>query len=456
MGLRKLIISLGIAISVCLVSGLPASAQLEGTINQAADRKYRVALPDFTANSTEAKDLGDQITAIMRNDLRTTGLFDLVPPSAFVQTDLSVRLQPRFADWRLIKTESLGVGEVEMLPDGRVRVAFRLWDTAREQEHLLAGRQGRQYVTTKENLRRVAHVLADDIYTSMTGDEGYFDTRIVFIAESGPKTERVKSLAIMDQDGANAEFLTNGRFTVLTPRFSPTQQKITYMTYERGRPQVYLFDIETGRSESLGKFEGMTYAPRFSPDGNSVIMAQAINGNSDLYIMDTISQTKTRLTDDPAIDTSPSMSPDGSQIVFNSDRGGRPHLYVMNRNGSPMMCPSRRMEVACRITGSSGAGRYSTPVWSPRGDLIAFTKQQNGKFYIGVIRPDGTGERLITEAYLDEGPAWSPNGRVIVFFRETRPGSGPSLYSVDLTGQNLRKLTTPGDASDPAWSPPLR
>ncbi|OUX99218.1 MAG: Tol-Pal system beta propeller repeat protein TolB [Hyphomonadaceae bacterium TMED5] len=452
--MKNAVVSIGLALSACLAATLPASAQLEVEVNQASAREYRVALPDFNANTAEAQALADQITAIMRNDLRSTGLFDLLPPDSFIQRDLSVLVQPRFADWRIIDTESLGVGEVEIMPDGRMRVAFRLWDTSLETEHLLSGRRGRQYVTTSENLRRVAHVLADDIYTSLTGDEGYFDSRIVFIAESGPRTARVKRLAIMDQDGANAEFLTNGQHTVLTPRFSPTDQTITYMTYERGRPQVYLFDIETGRSEGLGRFEGMTYAPRFSTDGNSVIMSQAINGNSDIYIMDLNSRQRTRLTDHAAIDTSPSMSPDGRQIVFNSDRGGSPQLYVMNTDGSMRNCPSGGRDVACRIT--FGRGNYSTPVWSPRGDLIAFTRQANGRFYIGVIEPDGEGERLLTEAYLDEGPAWSPNGRVIIFFREDRPGAAPALYTVDLTGRNLRRVNTPGDASDPAWSPTLR
>ncbi|MAP94863.1 MAG: Tol-Pal system beta propeller repeat protein TolB [Ponticaulis sp.] len=456
MGLNKLKFMMAAMGAACLSLVQPALAQIEGTITQGDAREFRVALPDFNADTPEARDLADQIVGIMRNDLRSTGLFDLLPPETFIQRDLSVVVQPRFADWRIIQTEALGIGEVEIMPDGKMRVAFRLWDTATEQEKLLSGQRGRQYVTTGENLRRVAHVLADDIYSSLTGDEGYFDTRIVFIAESGPKTERRKRLAIMDQDGANAEFLTDGRYTVLTPRFSPTDQTITYMTYENGRPQVYLFDIETGRSESLGRFEGMTYAPRFSTDGESVLFSQAANGNSDVYIMELVSRNKTRLTDHPAIDTSPSMSPDGRQIVFTSDRGGSPQLYVMNSDGSPRTCPTGNRDTACRITGFSDGGYYSTPVWSPRGDLIAFTKQSGGRFHIGVVQPDGRGERLLSQAYLDEGPAWSPNGRVIIFFREARPGAGPVLYTVDLTGRNLRQVQTPGDASDPAWSPPLR
>ena len=257
----------------------------------------------------------------------------------------------------------------------------------------------------------------------------------------------------MDADGANQRFLTEGRNQVLTPRFSTSDQEITYMSFEGGRPRVYLFNIQNGRQEVLGNFPGMTFAPRFSADGRSVIMSQAQNGNTDLFLMDLRNRQTRRLTDHPAIDTSPSMSPDGSQLVFTSDRGGSPQLYIMNTDGSALNCPSGGRDTACRIT--FGRGNYSTPVWSPRGDLVAFTKQTRGRFHIGVIGTDGEGERLLSEAYLDEGPAWSPNGRVITFFREGRPGAGPKLWSVDLTGRNLRQIVTDTDASDPAWSPLL-
>ncbi|MEM9750302.1 MAG: Tol-Pal system beta propeller repeat protein TolB, partial [Pseudomonadota bacterium] len=293
----------------------------------------------------------------------------------------------------------------------------------------------------------VAHIISDAIYKRLTGEDGYFDTRVVFVAESGPKTERVKRLAIMDQDGANPSFLTDGSYTVLTPRFSPTAQQITYMSYADRTPQVYLFNIETGEQEILGDFPGMTFAPRFSPDGSKVLMSLERSGNSDIFVMDLRRRTTQRLTFSPAIDTSPSMSPDGRRITFSSDRGGQgEQIYVMKADGSD----------ARRIT--FGDGRYGTPVWSPRGDLLAFTKQKRGKFFIGVIRADGSGERLLTESFLDEGPTWAPNGRVLMFFRQTpsrRDGTGGSvrLWSVDLTGYNLRPVQTPGDASDPAWSP---
>ncbi len=440
------------AIAVLCLPAAPALADITIDVTEGTYKPLPIAIPEFTAEGG-SEDYSRQITEVVKNDLASTGLFEITQEAAFIQKDLSIDVQPRFADWKIIQTDALVVGETGLTEDGRLRVAFRLWDVYGEEVLRLDNQPGRQYTTTPDNWRRIAHKISDSIYTRLTGESGFFDTRIVYIAESGPKTARVKRLAIMDMDGANPQFLTSGVHTVLTPRFSPSAQEITYMSYEGGRPRVYLFNIETGRQEVLGDFEGMTFAPRFSRDGGSVLLTQARGGNSDIYVMNLRSRQSRRLTDHPAIDTSPSMSPDGRRIVFNSDRGGSPQLYIMNTDGSPLTCPSGGRDTACRIT--FGQGRYSTPVWSPRGDLIAFTKQTRGKFHIGVIGIDGKGERLLSEAYLDEGPDWSPNGRVITFFRENYPGAGPRLWSVDLTGRNLRQMNTSTDASDPAWSPLL-
>ena len=321
---------------------------------------------------------------------------------------------------------------------GKYSVEFRLWDVfggARDVSR-------KSYTFTQDIWRRVAHIIADDIYKRITGEDGYFDTRIVYIAESGPKDNRQKRLAIMDQDGENHQFLTNGADLVLTPRFSPAAQDITYMSYYGNKPRVYLFSISTGQQEVLGDFPGMTFAPRYSPDGNSVIMSLAQNGNTDIYVMDVRTRRSKRLTDHPGIDTSPSYSPDGARIVFNSDRGGEQQLYVMNADGSGV----------ARI--SKGAGRYATPVWSPRGDLIAFTRIYQGSFYIGVMRPDGSGERMLSQGWLVEGPTWAPNGRVLAFYTQDQ-GGRTQLHSIDLTGHNERVMKTPMDGSDPAWSPLL-
>lgn len=457
--LRKIFAALMLALATGLAG---AMAQIEVDITEGSDRPVPIAIPDFNAQPG-AEELARQISEVVRNDLVSTGRFATTDPAAFIQKDLSIGLQPRFADWRIIKSDALVVGEVKLTPDGLLDVAFRIWDVnggelyrvtvrdSRTGELVEAG--GGNFRIPPDAWRRIAHKTADTIYTRLTGEDGIFDSRIVYVAETGPKTNRTKRLAIMDSDGANQRFLTEGRSQVLTPRFSTSDQEITYMSFESGRPRVYVFNIETGRQEVLGNFPGMTFAPRFSPDGRSVVMSQALNGNSDLFLMDLRTRQTRRLTDHPAIDTSPSMSADGTQITFTSDRGGSPQLYIMNTDGSPLSCPSGGRDTACRIT--FGRGNYSTPVWSPRGDLIAFTKQVRGKFHIGVIGTDGKGERLLSEAYLDEGPGWSPNGRVITFFRESRPGAGPKLYSVDLTGRNLRQLSTTTDASDPAWSPLL-
>jgi TolB protein len=304
---------------------------------------------------------------------------------------------------------------------------------------------GQQFFTTPDNWRRVAHIIADAIYERLTGEKGYFDTRIVFVDETGPKDNRVKRLAIMDQDGANVRYLTRGNDLVLTPRFSPSNQEITYMSYGGNeQPRVYLLNIETGQRDLVGDFPGMTFAPRFAPDGQRVVMSLQQEGNANIFVMDLRSRRTTRLTDSASIDTSPSYSPDGSQVVFESDRGGSQQLYIMGADGSNPQ----------RVTFGEGGATYSTPVWSPRGDLIAFTKRSGGNFAIGVIKPDGTGERILTESFHNEGPTWAPNGRVLMFFRDT-PGAngGPQLWTIDLSGYNEYRIPTAAFASDPAWSP---
>ncbi|HWA22105.1 MAG TPA: Tol-Pal system beta propeller repeat protein TolB [Caulobacterales bacterium] len=435
--LRRLAALILGCLAFCMAPGA-AHAALQVDITKGNLDPMPIATADFTGANDQPAQVGADIARVVRADLDRSGLFKSIDPAAFIERNPNATAQPRFADWKIINAQALVVGRTTNLPDGRLQAEFRLWDVTTE-----AYVMGREYKTTPENWRRLAHKVADAIYEQLTGEKGYFDTRIVFVSESGPKTRRVKRLAIMDQDGANPTFLTSGDYQVLTPRFSPTTQQITYMSFETGKPRVFLFNIETGRQETISGFSGMTFAPRFTPDGAAVLLTQENGGNSEIYRMDLRSRAMSKLTNDPGIDTSPSGAPDGSQIVFNSDRGGSPQLYVMGADGGGVH----------RI--SFGDGRYMTPVWSPRGDLIAFTKQMGGEFAIGVMRPDGSGERILAKSYLDEGPTWSPNGRVIMFFRQPRPGAAPSIWSVDLTGQNLRQIQTPGDASDPAWSPLL-
>ncbi|MEI5678790.1 Tol-Pal system protein TolB [Mesorhizobium sp. CGMCC 1.15528] len=424
-----------LATGLSAVATLPAHALVEIDVNKGTVEPLPVAITDFLSGDA----VGAEISGIVAADLKRSGLFAPIDKGAFIEKISNPDAAPRFEDWKVINAQALVTGRVTQEADGRLKAEFRLWDT-------FAGQQliGEQFFSSRANSRRVAHIIADAIYERLTGEKGYFDTRVVFIDESGAKNQRKKRLAIMDQDGANIRYLSDGRSIVLTPRFSPTRQEITYMSYESGQPQVYLLQIETGQRELVGNFPGMTFAPRFSPDGQKVIMSLLRDdGNSNVFAMDLRSRTTTRLTNSNSIDTSPSYSPDGSKVVFTSDRGGRPQIYVMGADGSGQT----------RI--SFGDGTYSTPVWSPRGDLIAFTKQAGGQFQIGVMKTDGSGERILSSGFQQEGPTWAPNGRVLMFFRDAAGAGGPKLHSIDLTGRNEQAIPTANFGSDPAWSPLL-
>ena len=415
-----------LALVMCLVV-TPAKAELQIDVNGAMRDPLPLAFPEMIHEGFWVGQYAGKIRSVVIADLERSGLFRIIPENSYIQELTSVDEQPNFVDWKAINAHALVQSAVKEVNPNTLRVEFRLWDVYAENQL-----KGQSFTTTKDNWRRVAHVIADAIYERLTGEKGYFDTRIVYVSETGPATKRVKRLAIMDQDGENHKFLTSGAAMALTPRFSPNLQKVTYMSYAGSMPKVYILDIETGRQELLGSFPGMTFAPRFSPDSSKVLLSYANNGRTNIYEMDLKRRTSKQLTSGPAIDTSPSYSPDGSQIVFNSDRGGNQQLYVMNADGSDVH----------RI--SFGTGRYATPVWSPRGDYIAFTKMANGQFYIGVMYPDGSGERLLASGYLVEGPTWSPNGRVLMYFRQdkgnSRSNAPVKLYSIDLTGYNERMI----------------
>ncbi len=434
---RPAIVSVLLAVVLGISGGHPASAQLSGTQTQGTIAPIPIAVPLFLGDDPKlAADVADVVQA----DLERSGLFQPLDRASFLEQVRDVNAAPRFPDWRSIQSDALVVGRVVRTGDGKVGAEFRLWDVA-------AGKQlaGQRFSTAQANWRRIGHLIADQVYERLTGEKGYFDTHVVFVDETGPKEKRIKRLAIMDQDGANVRLLSQGQELVLTPRFSPTNQEITYMSYTRDQPKVYIMNLETGQRELVGDFPGMTFAPRFSPDGQRVVMSLGTpDGESSIFEMDLRSRQSRRLTQAAGIDTGPSYSPDGRQIVFESDREGSQQLYIMNADGSGV----RRV--------STGDGRYSTPVWSPRGDYIAFTKQSSGRFLIGVIKPDGSGERVLTEGFHNEGPTWAPNGRVLMFFRESQGATGgPRIHSVDITGFNERQVATPSFGSDPAWSPLL-
>ena len=422
------------------LAATPAAAQLRVDITQGMSAPLPVAVPGFAtpaptgtaAGNTAA--LGGQVASVIGNDLKSSGLFRPVGPTdavAFAQTTA-----PAYETWRSAAAQALVTGAVTANADGTITIACYLYDPFAQQQLASEG-----FRVTPPAWRRAAHKCADKVYTRLTGEGGYFDSQIVYVAESGPKTHRRKQLAIMDQDGANHRFLTNGQSLVLTPRFAPNQGRVAYMSFAGNRPALWFYDAITGRTSIVGTFQGTSFSPRFSPDGRYLLMSLIRAGNANIYRLDLADKALDRLTDGASIDTSPSYSPDGSKIVFESDRGGTQQLYIVNADGGG----------AHRL--SFGQGRYATPAWSPRGDLIAFTRIGGGKLRVGVMRPDGGGEHLLTDSFADEQPSWSPNGRVLVFFRTSPGGSPPQLMSADLTGLNLRRINTPLGASDPSWGP---
>jgi TolB protein len=414
-------------------SGLEGGG-LRGTQREGTIAPIPIAIPEFLG---EDRRFASEVSGVVIADLERSGLFQPLDPASFIDRVRDLNAAPRFQDWRVIGAQALVVGRGSRANDGRYVVELRLYDVLAQRELI-----GKRFAADPNDWRRLAHRAADQVYERLTGERGYFDTQIAFIDETGPKDRRRKRLAIMDQDGANVRLLSQGGELVLTPRFSPTAQEITYLQYTGEQPRVFLMNMDTGRREMVGNFPGMTFAPRFSPDGQRLVMSIGEAGTSSIVEMDLRTRHTRRLTQAGAIDTGPCYSPDGRRIVFESDRDGTQQLHVMSVDGSG----ARRI--------SYGEGRYATPVWSPRADLIAFTKQAYGGFLIGVMRPDGSGERILTEGYHNEGPTWSPNGRVILFFRESQGANGgPRLFSIDLTGYNERQVPTPAFGSDPAWGP---
>ncbi|MCB2111458.1 Tol-Pal system beta propeller repeat protein TolB [Albidovulum sp.] len=440
--IRLLRTALCVALALTGLAGTPAGAQggpLRITITDGVIEPLPFAAPTFVAETAAAAEIAQRITEVVAADLTGTGLFREIPASAYISPVTSFDAPVAYPDWKAINAQALITGAVSQGSDGRINVKFRLHD-------VFSGAplgDGLQFGGGQGDWRRIAHKVADQVYSRITGEGPYFDSRIVYVSESGPKDQRLKRLAIMDYDGANVQYLTDSSTIVLAPRFSPSGDRILYTSFESGFPRIKLMDIATVSARALAELKGtMTFAPRFSPDGGSVVFSLEKDGNTDLYAMQLSSGQTRQLTDAPSIETAPSYSPDGSKIVFESDRSGNQQLYVMPAGGGE----------ATRI--SFGEGRYGTPVWSPRGDMIAFTKQNAGRFHIGVMRVDGSEERLLTSSFLDEGPTWAPNGRVIMFTRESAGAGGVSqLYSVDISGRNLRAVPMEGAASDPAWSP---
>ncbi|MBP0482601.1 Tol-Pal system protein TolB [Sagittula sp. M10.9X] len=424
-----------------LLAAVPAMAQgpLRLEIDRGIVEPMPIAIPAFVAETPGAEQYAQDISRVVAEDLVNTGLFREIPRDAHISRVSTFAAPVQFADWKAVNAQALITGAVSTDSAGRVVVKFRAWDVFAERE---LG-EGMQFASSADGWRRLGHKVADQVYSRLTGEQPYFDSRVVFVSETGPKDQRQKRLGVMDYDGANVQYLTDSASIVLAPRFSPNGNQVLYTSYVTGFPRIHILDVGAVQSRIIETTGGeMSFAPRFSPDGRMVVYSMTQGSNTDIWAMDVASGATRRLTDSPAIETAPSFSPDGSRIVFESDRSGSQQLYVMSAGGGE----------AARI--SFGEGRYGTPVWSPRGDRIAFTKQNKGRFHIGVMNVDGSEERLLTASFLDEGPTWAPNGRVIMFTRETQGAQGASaLYSVDISGRNLRRVRTPAGASDPSWGP---
>lgn len=417
----------------------PPREEVVGTLSQ---EETNIAIPPFAtpeavgtpAGNTSA--LGAQIAGIIASNLSGSGLYNPIGPAGLRTIGMGEVTAPAFGEWAAKSAENLIHGFVRVNPDNTLTVGCYLYDVSLKTELV---RQG--YVVGFREWRRAAHKCADSIYSRLSGESPFFDSRIAYIAETGPKNKRIKRLAIMDSDGANHRFITNGQSIVLTPRFSPDYKQILYLSYADKRPRIYIYDIEAGRSRLVTESANQTFSPRWSPDGKTILYSMAVGGNTDIYRVPVEGGTPQRLTTEPGIETGGSFSPDGKRIVFESDRSGKQQIYVMNTDGTGTQ----------RV--SFGGGQYATPEWSPRGDLIAFTKIGGGQFRVGVMTPSGGGERLLTSSWQDEAPTWAPNGRVIQFFR-TNQGSGKtSVWQVDVTGSKERRISTPVDGSDPAWGP---
>ena len=428
---RRMALKLGLAGGALAAFGSPASALVQITVTGGDFTPLPIAIPDFASSDPQ---FGKDIADIVRANLRRSGLFAPLDPASLPLRVGDVAATPEFGSWRAISVDALVMGQVER--GGEIASSVRVWDTQLGQQVV-----GKSYSTDANSWRRVAHIISDAIYESLAGASGYFDTRVVFTAESGPKANRTKRLAIMDQDGANVQYLTDGSTLALTPRFSPNADMLAYMDFQDGNPQVYLLQLSTGQRQRLGNFGAMTFAPRFSPDGRTVAFSVENAGATNIFALPIGSSQPVQLTSGAAIDTSPSYAPDGAQLVFESDRGGSQQIYLMGAGGGN----------AQRI--SFGEGSYSTPVWSPKGDLIAFTRQSGGQFHIGTMRPDGSGERILVSTFHAEGPTWAPNGRVIMYFQDPGGNDGPRLHSVDVWGRSNQQIPTESFASDPSWSP---
>lgn len=423
-----------LALAAASLATAPLQAAQPGTPTATVIAIPPMTTPDTGSKANETLALAWQVTKLVETDLSQTSELMPLPPDQKDYYSYPEVTAPTFSKWRGVGAKALMTGFVQSRPDGRLTVGCYVYDVDKGRE---LARKG--FVVVPADLRRAAHKCSALAYEAITGAPGMFDTRIAYVAETGPAETRVKRIALMDADGYNHRYLTPGGTTVLTPRLSPKAARIAYVSFEGGVPQVRILDVQSGEQRPLLSGNAMTFAPRFSPDGSKIVFSMMLGANSDIYVVGANGGLPQRLTTSPGIDTDPSFSPDGSKIVFESDRSGTQQLYIMDASGANQR----------RITFSVAA--YSSPEWSPDGKQIAFTWRMADTRRIGIINVDGTGEKVLTSGPADESPAWAASSRELVFQRTDAAGR-PGIYRVSLDGSAPRKMTIPQDGSDPDWS----
>ena len=398
-----------------------------------------IGIPSFFGGSDQERALGKKVAKIISADLSKTGRYRIIDPGPYV--NVNPNEAPPFEDWRYQKAVGLVHGRVKKTAGGQLRMEFRLWDVEKERQII-----GQALSTEPGNWRRVAHKIADSIHKKQTGMGALFDSRVVYVSQSftaSSGSKPVRRLAIMDQDGGGHRYLTDGRFPSFYPAVSPKNTDIAYVGFYPDRLRLFIFNIETGRQEAVPIPPGKPGFPRFSPDGRKIAFSLTGAGGTDIHLVDLVTRQARRLTEGPLEDFSPSFSPDGTRIVFSSrQRGGLFHLSVMDANGRG------RAEI------DRGSGSYSFPSWSPKGDLIAFIKEGDGPNHLGIIRPDGSAERLLAQGVAMSPPAWAPNGEMLLFAKpDGSPAKAEKLFTIGIDGHSEHPVPTPAHATQADWTP---